>query len=495
MSQTDQALQVTIHRAVFERPVDVKGARGKAAAASAVRGSTMAIAGGLISQAFKAAVMIFVARGFGLGDFGSFSFANSINAFLAIVAQFGLPVYGARVVAQSGRLEKGLLKAITEARFLLAISGMTVTLTLLHFSPGVTRSECYLVAGFGLSNVALSGFGDWAFQGMGRLNLWAALNVTWQGLWLIITVAVAHAHYSVAVISFGYAVAALAAGMLGWSWLWRFWESSPNATPHADYSVRSVVAAAANLGTATLLMTVLGWLDTIVVRVVRGQQAAGIYAAGNRVSLALCMLAGFYVLGAFPKLSYAAMSSSGEYSDHFQRALEDLTLLFLPGALWGVLYTQQIILLLFKKPEYLDAVPVFRMFLVFLLLNVITNLFGMGGLVAHKRDDAYRRGMAISAVVLVILCPILTFRWGILGAAIAALLCQSLNLILFIIDSKDMVRPHYSRAFSLPAIMAMIPIMCATIFHVGFWASAAILVLVYLAGAVCRTPILRPSVN
>ena len=268
-----------------------------------------------------------------------------------------------------------------------------------------------------------------------------------------------------------------------------------NATPKDHYSVRSVVAAAANLGTATLLMTVLGWLDTIVVRVVRGQHAAGLYAAGNRVSLALCMLAGFYVLGAFPKLSHLAKSSPGEYSEHFQRALGDLTLLFFPGAVWGVLYTPQIISLLFKRPEYLDAVPVFRMFLVFLLLNVITNLFGMGGLVAHNRDGAYRRGMAISAAVLVILCPILTFRWGILGAAIAALVCQSLNLALFIIDSKDIVRPHYSRALSLPAIMAMIPIIYATFFHVGFWASAAILVLVYLAGAVWRTPILRPAVN
>ena len=335
MSQTDQALQVPIGRTAFQGSLNVRGARGKDVVASLVRGSTVAIAGGLISQAFKAAVMIFVARGFGVGDFGSFSFANSINAFLAIISQFGLPVYGARAVAQSGRLEKGLLRAITEARFLLAVSGMAVTLTLLHFSPGVTRSECYLVAGFGLSNVALSGFGDWAFQGMGRLNLWAALNVTWQGLWLIITIAIVHAHHSVALISFGYALAALAAGMLGWSWLWRFWKSSQNATPHDHYSVRSVVAAAANLGTATLLMTVLGWLDTIVVRVVRGQQAAGLYAAGNRVSLALCMLAGFYVLGAFPKLSYSAKSSPGEYSEHFQRALGDLTLLFFPGALWA----------------------------------------------------------------------------------------------------------------------------------------------------------------
>ena len=93
--------------------------------------------------------MIYVARVFGASEFGSFSFANSVNAFLFVIAQFGLPVFGAREVAQTGRLKKDLLKAITEARLLLAISGMAVALVVLHFAPGVTRSEFWLVVGFG----------------------------------------------------------------------------------------------------------------------------------------------------------------------------------------------------------------------------------------------------------------------------------------------------------------------------------------------------------
>src|SRR5260370_8522476 len=106
-------------------------------APSLVRGSTTAIAGGLISQALKAGVMIYVARVFGPTEFGSFSFANSVNGFLLMIAQFGLPVYGAREVAQTGRLDKGLFKAITEARFLLAISVLACPFFLFHIAPPV----------------------------------------------------------------------------------------------------------------------------------------------------------------------------------------------------------------------------------------------------------------------------------------------------------------------------------------------------------------------
>jgi O-antigen/teichoic acid export membrane protein len=492
MSQTDQVLHSPLSRTTFEEPVRSKTVLPGADPASLMRSSGTAIAGGLVSQALKAGVMIYVARVFGAAEFGSFSFANSVNAFLFVIAQFGLPVFGAREVAQTGRLEKGLLKAITEARLLLAIIGMAVVLVVLHFAPGVTRSEFWLVVGFGLSNVALSGFGDWAFQGMGRLHLWAALNITWQGLWLILTIAVVHTRTPIVLLSFGYAAAALVAVLIGWPRLRRLTQRLNERAPVPSYSMQSVIGAGANLGTATFLITFLVWTDTIIVRWVRGQHSAGLYAAGNRVALALAMLGSFYVVGAFPKLSHSAMGSPREYSKCFQRAFDDMALLFIPGTLWALFYAPQIMLVLFKNPEYVAAATVFRIFQVFLLVNVICNLYGMGALVAHHRDHAYRRAMATSAVTLLVLCPILTLRWGILGAALAALFSQVLNLVLFIAEARDMVRPEYLKTLGVPALMATIPVLSGTVFHLGFWASVVALVLTYMAIFICRRPVLYP---
>src|SRR6266478_9136128 len=123
MSRTDQALHRPLDGTMLEGCVCSETRSPSASAISLVRSSGTAIAGGLVSQALKAAVMIYVARIFDASDFGSFSFANSVNAFLFIIAQFGLPVFGAREVAQAGRLERGLLEAITEARLLLGGAG------------------------------------------------------------------------------------------------------------------------------------------------------------------------------------------------------------------------------------------------------------------------------------------------------------------------------------------------------------------------------------
>jgi O-antigen/teichoic acid export membrane protein len=437
----------------------------------------------------KGVAMIYVARVFGASEFGSFSFAFSVNGFLFVIAQFGLPVFGAREVAQTGRLKKDLLKVITEARLLLAIFGTTVALVVLHFAR-VTRAEFWLVAGFGLSNVALSGFGDWALQGMGRMHLWAALNISWQGLWLILTVALVHARTSIVLIAFAYAAAAFVAGLIGWPWLRQLTQWPKPGTLVPLYSVRSVIGAGANLGAATLFMPVLAWTDTIIVRWLQGQHSAGVYAAGNRVALASAMLAGFYVQGAFAKLSYSAMSSPHEHSKFFQRAFEDLALLFIPGSLWALFYAPRIMLVLFNNPEYVAGATVFRIFQVFLLLNVFINLYGMGALVAYRRDHAYRTGYAISAAALLVLCPVLTLRWGIVGAALAALFSQILNLALFIAKSPHLVTTESLKALGLAAVIAVIPISLGTVFHLGFWVSVAALVLTYLAILFWRRPVL-----
>jgi polysaccharide transporter, PST family len=492
MNRVDQVLHLPLNRTNHEEPAHLGTTSPGAGSASLVRSSGTAIAGGLVSQALKAVVMIYVARVFGASEFGSFSFANSVNAFLFVIAQFGLPVFGAREVAQSGRLERGLLKAITRARLLLAGAGTLVALVVLYFVPGVTRTEFWLVAGFGLSNVALSGFFDWAFQGMGRLHLWATVNIAWQALWLVFTIVAFHAHGSIALVSFGFAAAALIAGMLGWPWLRRLMHLPGETASAPAYSVRSVIVTSANLGVGTLLITVLVWTDTIIVRLVAGQQAAGAYAAGNRVALALAMLASFYALGAFPKLSQLAMNSPQEYSKNFQRAYEHLAILFLPGIFWAMFYAPQIMVLLFKRPDYLAGVAVFRIFQVFLLLNIIGNLYGMGGLVAHRKDHAYRRTLVISGGVLLVLCPTLTLRWGLAGAALAVVFCQGLSLVLFMVETRHFVRAEHFKALGPPALIGIALVLAGAAFHLRFRSSVAALVLAYLIILVWRRPVLYP---
>lgn len=449
------------------------------------RNSWVALAGGLTSQALKFLVIVYVARSYGASDFGSFSFAASVNAFIYVISQFGLPVFGAREVAQSGQVNPRLARSVSEARLLVALAATGVILSILYFVPGVSAVELMLVLGFGLSDMVLAFLYDWAFQGMGKLHGWAALNVLWQSLWLVLTIAAVRSHTSIAAVSFAYAAGAGVAAVVGWLWLSRTRTAAERAAGGGGYSAWGVLRSGSALGAATMLIAVLVWSDTIIVRLVGGPQAAGIYSAGNRATLALSTLSSFYVLGAFSHLSVAAADSPDEFRQYFQRCYRDLALLFVPGAIWAVFYAPQILLVIFRHKAYLAAVPIFRIFQIVLLFMIAGNLYGVGALVSHRRDGVYRRTLAACAAVLLVLCPIFALRWGGVGAATSALVTQGLCLTLFAFESRHLVRVEHFRTLALPVVAGIAAVAIGVALHAGFWGALAVLSLTYLA-VLCR---------
>jgi O-antigen/teichoic acid export membrane protein len=463
-----------------DEPITAAAQPSAPAAAVLTRNSWVALVGGLASQALKFLVVVYVARSYGATAFGSFSFAVSVNAFIFVVSNFGLPVFGAREVAQASRVSPGLTRSVSNARLLLAISATGVALAVLFFVPSVNGEELLLVLGFGLSDVMLAFLYDWAFQGMGKLHGWAALNVLWQGLWLVLSVAVVRAHTSIAAVSFAYAAGAGVAALVGWLWL-KGMHAPSNSEPDSAYSAWSVFRSGTALGTAWVLITVLAWSDTIIVRLIGGPHAAGIYAAGNRAALALCTLSSFYVLGAFSHLSAAAVRSPEEFQEYFRKCYRDLALIFVPGSIWAIFYAPQILLVIFRQREYLAAVPIFRTFQIFLLLTVASTLYGVGALVTHRLDHVYRRTLAASAGLLLILCPILALQWGLVGAAAAALLSQGLCLTIFAVEGRHLLRVDHLRLLAAPVCAGFAAVGVGAALHLELWGGVAVLSLIYLA--------------
>lgn len=240
-----------------------------------------------------------------------------------------------------------------------------------------------------------------------------------------------------------------------------------------------LLRSGAALGTGTLLMTVLVWTDTIVVRLLRGEQAAGVYAAGNRAALALAMLAAFYVQGAFPLLSQTSPESAVRFRHFFQRVYDDLALLFIPGSIWAIFYAPEVMWLLFKRLGYLAAVPVFQTFQVALLFFVMNGLYGTGVLLASHRDRLYRRVLVATSVIFLLSCPVLAFRWGIEGAALATLASQIFSFVLFYVGSRSLVRPRHGQALLLPCLFGLAAAVAGSLLRFSLLPAASVLMLVY----------------
>jgi O-antigen/teichoic acid export membrane protein len=472
---------------------DIVGARHDAPSTGIVsRNSVIAMVGGLVSQGLKLLVIVYLARVLPVSDFGRVSFAIAVNAYMYIASHFGLPVLGSRAVATSGVVSRGLLFEIAYSRACLAFASMAVSIAILWLVPGISSVEITMVAIFGISNVVQAGLFDWVFQGLHRQAASAVLNIIWQGGWLALTVAGVRAGMGVVSVPVALAGSALIAAGAGYLWLRQTTDIRRGDKDHVGLLNRAsrILGVGAPLGWGTLLVTVLIWSDTLFVRLLRGQEAAGLYAAGNRPALALAMLSSFYVQGAFPLLSQAAQVGTYQLNACFQHCYEDMALIYVPGSVWAISYAREIVLLAFRKTQYLAAVPVFRVFQVILVLAALSNLFGIGVFVATHRDRDYQRVLLLSAIVFIPVCGFLTVFRGNAGASLAALLAQMLVLGLFLVRGRGIVRPNHAAAVLKPLVVGLAVILVSRAMRLTLFPSAALLVVSYAILVMARFRIL-----
>jgi O-antigen/teichoic acid export membrane protein len=464
-----------------ENNISVDGGTGSAAVASLTWQSAVAMTGGILSQGLKFLVIIYIARRLSISEFGLISFAIAVSAYCLTLSNFGLPVFGSRAVARSGYVPRGLLGEIACLRACLALTGMIVSVTVLWLAPEVSRLELLLIGIFGLSNVALAGLFDWAFQGLHRQDVSAVLNIICQGGWLVLTVVGMHLGMGIMAVPTALSGAALIAGIVGYLWLRQTGQIRSGDNDQLNVVRRSweILKLGAPLGLGTLLVTVLIWSDAIVIRLLRGQEAVGLYAAGNRAALALAMLSSFYVQGAFPLLSRAGQGDRVHLNQYFQRCYEDMALVFVPGSIWAIFYAQSIILLVFRKPEYLAATPVFRIFQVTFLLAALSNLFGIGVVVATHQDGEYQKVLVLATFAFLPLCVGLSAWAGNLGASVAALVAQAVSLLLFLRKTRKIVQPKHGSALLVPILAGISVAIVSKLIGLNLYLSAGLLLMAY----------------
>jgi len=450
------------------------------------RQSAINMVGGLLSQGVKFLLVIYVVRCFPPVQFGWLSFAIAVNAFLFVVGHFGLPTYGARTVARAGTIRSDVLVSICAARALLSLLGTAVAFAILGFVPTVGHEELLLVVVFGLSNVPVAGLVDWAFQGIHRQDVSAIINVVWQLLWLGLVIVGVHARASILIVPVALCVSALITAVLAYTWLIRK-HGVERGTESVNLfrQTRRMLISGTALGTGTLLITVLVWSDIIVVRLLRGNEDAGLYAAGNRAALALAMLASYFVQGALPLLSRAA-GNDIQFNACFQHCYDDLAFAFVPLSMWAIFYSREIIAVLFRRSEYAPATVVFQIFQLVLLATIFGNLYGIGALVASHRDADYQRSLVLTALFFVPFCIGLVHYAGITGGAAAALAAQVFCGFSFLRRSRGVVVANHRKALLMPALLGVLIVAVSQGFRLTVYGSLAVVMLAYGAAVVLR---------
>jgi O-antigen/teichoic acid export membrane protein len=126
----------------------------------------------IVNVIFPLITYPYVLRIFNVEDIGIVNFANSIVTYFAIIAGFGLPIYGIKIIAQNKGDSLQLRKSLTELMTikLIITSIMSILYIIIITVVGAFRNNflIYFLLGIQLFSGIISC--DWFYQGMEKFK-------------------------------------------------------------------------------------------------------------------------------------------------------------------------------------------------------------------------------------------------------------------------------------------------------------------------------------
>ncbi|PJA76321.1 hypothetical protein CO151_03165 [bacterium CG_4_9_14_3_um_filter_65_15] len=400
----------------------------------------------------------------GIGVWGA---AVDISAILQVVTNFGLGTLLTREITRARGMTLHLFWNTLKVRWLIA-------------------AACYLIL---LLYVGAGSFTDLARQA----TLIMGLAIFIEGTSMACD-AVLQAHEKVQYQSLGQILSALVYFVLGWLWLdaghglmgviyanmisrvvrlaimapLMFMTTGPwrrSAEGEQAPDLRWMMKLGLPLFLATTFGIVYTKIDTVMLRQMVGDSAAGIYVLGRRALDLMLILPNIFGTALFPAMARYGMKDSADTIRLGERSLRLMITLMLPLTLFLTFTAGPIIRLLDPSSGFADSVPVLMIVIWGLPLQAANIVFNRM-LITADRERAFIFIGLFSMLVNITLNTLWIPRYLYIGAAAATIVSMTVS---FLLHLRYLVRSGYRPPFRLAIGGPVLATAAAWFGSVGVW--------------------------
>jgi O-antigen/teichoic acid export membrane protein len=393
-------------------------------------------AGKLLGDLFTFFLFVALSRVFGQEGLGYYSFAMAVGGFLLILSDFGLYSYSVKEMSRmQDQLEIYYGKIFT-LRLLLSLAVILVLLLILPWIPlsaemklillllGVQQVLYSLVDGFSAVFVAreemyLAALLEFSMRAVGAL---AAIAVIFLGGSLV---------FSLAMLPL---VTLFQVGASYWAVKGRY--GSPRLGLSKDFGIH-ILRETFPFALSRLLGQLATRLDILLLGILIGAAATGVYNAAYRVVFMLMIISFFASLALFPNASRLYVDDRQELARFYQRSMSMIVLAGLPISAGIWLIAPSLVRIIYGS-GFAESGIVLRFLAWLVFLSFLNNTLGMF-LTACDRQTTRTRIQWIVVWVNgagnLLLIPLIGLR----GAAIVTLFSESLLVILLLLQLKKVL--------------------------------------------------------
>ncbi len=390
---------------------------------------------GAISVVFSYLTLIYLARVLGAGDFGKLNFALAIAIYFTIIADMGLPLFGARTIARQRSKVKAHMDKIISLRLCLAVVSF-ILLLLAALLLNQPREVKYLIILYGLGMVPAALLLEWVFQGIEKMEYIGLSRILSRAsVFFLVFAFVKGPDQLLLVPCLQFLGNSIAVALL----LVVLWRKYGLPQFNLDLSrARKILSAAAPLGAAALMIHVIYNIDTIMLGLMRSDEEVGYYSAACRIIVLLFAPGLAFFDSSFPIISRYYKSSLNSLRQLQYHTVKLVSILAVPLAIGGVLLAAPIIAFLYGK-NYQPSAIVLQILIWCVVFWGVNHVYARG-LIACDRQNRFLAILVIQVITNLVLNFLLIPSYGVCGAAFATLAAELGGLILYVREFNKIAR-------------------------------------------------------
>ena len=374
--------------------------------------------GDLVAKATSFFTFVYLARILGVANFGVLEFAGSVLAYLLLIADGGLEMWGTREASNSSDLP-ALAARVVPLRLLLASLSFVLLLVVLPLFPHYAGLRPVLVV-YGLMVFAQAVNLKWVFLGQQQMSGIARGLVIGQVLFAATVVVFVHTPARLVWVA-GFRLL----GEVATAGYFARWFARVHGGFARNLTLRQpmlILVPALTIG-FSLAMGLLNYnFDSVLLGFLRGPTVVGWYNAAYRMLVVGLSVALTYFTGLFPMLSRLYVQDRDEFRLLVRRTSELWLVFVAPLVVGGTLLAAPVIRFLYGA-AYDNSVAPLRI-LLWSAAFVMLRWVYMDSLRASGHQALDVRCAITSASLNVALNIVLIPRYGMIGAASATVIAD-----------------------------------------------------------------------
>ena len=372
---------------------------------------------------------------------GRVSFYTSVANYALMLGSLGISTYGIRKVAQSRSDIKHLTKIIEELFLLNVFFTSCVVCILLIISFFVPRlNEDLGLLSINCLYVMLAPLGmDWAYSGLEQYRYITIRSFICKLCSLILLFLLVHDKNDYFIYACIVVFAATSSWIINFVHIRKFISSIYGIS---EIGFRQHIKPMLLLFSSLLAVSIYTNVDTIMLGFIGSDEQVGYYTVATRIKSVLLSLVNSVSAVLLPRMSFYLKNGDEDlFKSTVKRSISVIFFMAVPVMVFFEISAKEAIFILGGE-GYEPAIIIMQIIMPILIISGFSNITGNQILIPQGKDFAFMQAVSFGAVIDIILNVIFMPRLLAVGAAIATLLAEVVQMSIQVRHSKEYLRKN-----------------------------------------------------